>query len=522
MKSMMGIKFLILSLGLLIGAPSFACSLKGASSLRHFISLEAGKASRPSDDHRLSLSGCNKDKRFLLVGLAPILTDIRYDFLSSYNGLFFDDYCKIRPLPFEKELTYQQRLENYQAKSDFLKLCVKTLAVDLGPRGLQFPEQEANCQIERIDRRQAFLKGGSCYLRARETSDFMLEPQVDPRCQDPSYLRANGINPNETMAQYTFFASGDSSGTGTDLTVLSTVKFNFSIDANENQMQLSQGYSGEMARFPTEDAFDVHIDIPQVQTQPDSYEVKLPFFIDHQCRRTCVGESCSSPCDYVTPFAADIVLERKRENGKFSFLENWYGGAVLPPMWQGRLITNPFSIDKNKLTPGETYRIRAKLYDQTTLYSLSFEFFKSFLVDKLNLDPNRVGRDLIEPIKGITDGPIVPFTPIIRGLRGVGRDGDLRLQDYLGSVLSFLGIDNWPPYMTTICNQERTSCIPSRNFREPFAKLSIEFTLDEVPFQGRLGVSNIKWKREAALLPNYERQLSSDEFPNLVCGQHIE
>lgn len=475
---------------------------------------------RPS----LSVEGCQstaQNNKFVMIGVAqenPILTNEAQGFVLNEVAEVFE--CNIENSPdITVTQTSEARAQRLKRRRDFLNRCLEIQVTDFGYQGIQYPEKQPGCTIEKVSKESVNFSGAFCFFKPSRESTISIHPQIKTECRNIETL-SEVIEDNVILEDFNLllntYIAGDASGSSTDLTAKSVTSFRLSYNPINEILASSDDFGEERPRWPTDwKATKAYLGELEIQTTNPHYDqIKLPFLLDARCERKCVEKVCSSSCDYAQPFAAQMSLYQI-VNGKEEFIRQWYDGSAAPSQYQGFIHGLGMEIPKNIFEEGLTYKIKAEFINP----SLEYAYFSGRVAKKIGLRVNHL-RDFrsnsrinrIPHISLIDDLDLVPMVPRIQNLNFDYRPfGDF--SRILSTFRSHLYNSFWPPSLERMCSPDVGSCVKTD---QTAVELELEFTIQRRN-HGRFVLGDMKDSRTSMVDNNNFKNRTRTVHPKLNC-----
>lgn len=491
MQKILKLLFIFLGTAYYSFAQVFACEAVAPQMINMTIDLESGSEIFYDDKHihtqrpSLSLEGCEvtaRDNRYIMIGLAqenPILTNETTGFtLREVEEVYS---CQINNVPEISETQpSSERYERLLRRRQFLNECLQIQVTDFSPAGIQYPEEQPNCTIEKVSAHSVNFTGAFCFFKPSQVSNFSVHPQIRKSCRNEETLKElfNTTVLEDFNLMLNTYIAGDSSGNSPDLTAKSVTQLRLSYNPLESLIPVSEDFGELIPRWPEQwNASNVHFGPLEIRTNNRNYDaIKLPFVVDNRCERTCEDSICTSNCDYAQPFAAEFTLYEVI-NGRKEFIRMWYDGAKIPAQYQGMVYGLGKEIPKNVFEPGKRYRIHARFLNP----NLEYQFFAGRVARVIGLRTNHIGEmrgasrvRRIPFINTIADHEPIPRVPTISGLNFNYRPFG-EFSGVLNAFRSHLHNAFWPPEISHICSTDSTRCeVVDRDI----INLELDFTIE--------------------------------------------
>ncbi len=506
-------RFCFLISALFLADETWACVSQGVKDLSVFPGM------RPPSESLARVRGCDSATATgaLQVGLAPIAYKLDSDLTEiSLNRDLRDDRCRIQSAPRGDSPVFAERRALYLDRFSWMDRCVRILAQDAGPGGIDFYDPQPGCTVRRLSETSLELTPGYCFLKLRADSDILLQPFVSAECA------AANLRPQEVPAQLEVSWTGDASGTSPAKRVLSLhgVSFNEGAERGFPEAERAEEIDGQPfwpGKWVADAAFG---EISIQQKAGNGVKLSLPLWVDHRCGEgTGVGSSRASPCDYSLPLATELTLRIDGE--RTARIQNYLGGLI-PPRWQGLLKTVPLlGDDEAPLPMGREGELELRFTDPSEDWVLFRTRMEQIRIDLgqiqspgVGLPPpgSSAGLPVLQPLPELPPRAPLPGFP---NLSGPERDG---LRDLLDKLMKSVGGAAKNFYYRKVCLDSPEKCLPVR--AGTWWVLKSRFILDSVdPRTGRVTLRNRRDSpRLSPLEPAPGNWIPVTRPPQVVCG----
>lgn len=421
--------------------------------------------------------------------------------------------CSIIDSDLKNPISASEQGEEITLKRDFLNKCLVVKVTELGPTGLQIPEDQVGCDITRISEHAANFTGPFCYFKPGFNSNISVELGVTPKCMKKEGLKELGITAKDFNGILNIYTSDVATGKNTDLVAIGGSQLRISVNPISEVVKPADDFGVLRPVFPSEfNLNEIHLAKPEIKSRGQLLQFKFPTVVDTRCERKCSGGLCSSPCDYAQPIVGEHTLEIFSE-GKWEYLTSWYDGAVAPGQWQGILYGAGRNIEKGVLEAGADYRVRIEYREP----NLDFKYFDGDIARRLFLTNNNIG--------GLSSRGRIGFIPLIhnivntRELPRIDIIGELNFDGSLDGVdrslrtlQSYLNNKYWPPLYESVCN-EKGNCVENGN---KFLEFTVNFKLNEE--NRKFSMENLKFSKKSFYGDDYSLR-TIDTFPSIKCGR---
>lgn len=480
---------ILLSLFILsISWQALSCEPSSPKDINFHVDLEKGirkfySSKRLLDDRpSVSLSNCEataKTNKFIMLGLG-LENLVLNNAIMGFNFTPQEESveCRMENNPFSRHETAQDRFAKLKQKREFFNRCIVLQVTEFNENtGLRVPENQPGCNVEKRSKWSYDFSGAYCFIQPYEKSKISIHIDVREDCLDKNILGQKETILADYNALLNTYISGDASGFSSDLTALSTTEVRFSITPPKGLLPLSEDFGVERPLWPTDwkgaDLFLGEVEVKSLGDLND--EISVPLVANTICERKCVGNLCSSPCDFAQPIVGEFSLYEIVE-GKREFLKLWHDGSVSSSQYQGLLYGMGVSVPKGVLEEGKIYEIEANFREP----ELDYSYFNGRVSRELRLRNNYIGPlaragqiNMVPQISVISPSEDVPSVPLIRSLSF--ENSELNgLSRALATWQSKLDNAFWPPFYSTMCSSETGECKASGS---GYVTLSVKFDL---------------------------------------------
>ncbi|WP_044557506.1 hypothetical protein [Halobacteriovorax marinus] len=428
-------------------------------------------------------------RRFIMLALGVedlVLNNKNKTYSLSENGI--RRQCSIINSDLSDPISAADQGEEIALKREFLNKCIVVKVTELGPTGLQIPEDQVGCEITRISENAADFTGRFCYFKPGFNSNISVELGVNQKCKTVEGLKELGVTAKDFNGILNIYTSDSSTGNNSDLVAIGGSELRISVNPIAEVVKPADDFGVLRPVFPSEFRVkEIHLAKPEIRSRGRLLEFKFPTVVDTRCERKCSGGLCSSPCDYALPIVAEHTLE-VLENGKWEFLTSWFDGAIAPGQWQGILYGGGRQVEKGVFENGVKYRVRIEFREP----NFDFKYFDGDVTRRIFLRNNNLGGlssrgriGFIPLIQPIVNGDLMPMIDIIGQL---DFDGSLDGVDRsLRTLQSYLNNKYWPPIYENICDGRGTCVENGFKFLEYTVNFSVKeedrkFTMEDLTF----------------------------------------
>ena len=134
------------------------------------------------------INGCKSQvDKYLMIASGPIITNLQYINLASFNGKYTADKCWFNPNLYELDYDYYKtNIErDFKENEKILNLC---LVKKVKSSNIYAPPDQEFCQIDPINDHQLNLRGSLCFLEINPDSNFQIDFELDEKCKQKEYL----------------------------------------------------------------------------------------------------------------------------------------------------------------------------------------------------------------------------------------------------------------------------------------------------------------------------------------------
>lgn len=453
-------------------------------------------------------------RRFIMIALGVedlVLSNRNKTYSLSEDGA--RRQCTIIDSDLKNPVSATDQGKEVALKRDFLNKCLVVKVTELGPIGLQIPEDQIGCKITRISEHAADFTGRFCYFKPGFNSNISVELGIKPKCTKDEGLKELKITAKDFNGILNIYTSDVATGKNNDLVGIGGSEVRVSINPIAEVVQPADDFGVLRPVFPSEfNVKEIHLAKPEVKARGKLLEFKFPTVVDTRCERKCSGGLCSSPCDYAQPIVGEHTLE-VFSKGKWEYLTSWYDGAVAPGQWQGILYGAGRNIEKGALDTGFKYRVRIEYREP----NFDFQYFDGDIARRLFLRNNNLGGlssrgriGLIPLIESIVSNQYVPLIEIIGQL---DFDGSLDGVDRsLSTFQSYLNNKYWPPLYEKVCSS-KDNCFENG---KKFLEFTVNFDLEK---EGRdYLMENLKFSKKSFYGDDYTGRVV-ETFPTIQCSR---
>ena len=451
-------------------------------------------------------------RRFIMIAFGVedlVLNNKNKTYSLSEDGV--RRQCRIVNSDLKNPASAADQGKEIALKRDFLDKCLVVKVTELGPIGLQIPEDQVGCKITRISEHAADFTGRFCYFKPTFKSNISVELGITPKCMKTEGLKELGITAKDFNGILNIYTSDVATGENTDLVGIGGSELRISVNPIAEVVKPADDFGVLRPVFPSEyNVSEIHLAKPEVKARGKLLKFQFPTVVDTRCERTCSGGLCSSPCDYAQPVVGEHTLE-VFSKGKWEYLTSWYDGAVAPGQWQGMLYGAGRNIEKGVLDMDSNYRVRIEYREP----NFDFKYFDGDIARRLFLRNNNIGGlstrgriGFIPLIHPIVNSQQVPQIQIIGQL---DFDGTLDGVDRsLSTFQSYLNNKYWPPLYENVCS-DKGNCVENGN---KFLEFTVNFKLKE---EGRnFTMEDLKFSKKSFYSDDHSMR-TVEAFPSIQC-----
>lgn len=508
----------------------FACEVYSARQFNYHVDLEQERFlaySRQSileELPALNIHSCMdtvQSGRYIMIALAqenPIMTNesVGFSLRESEEEL----ECQINDAPFlNDQQSADQRFQSLVERRKFLNTCFKLHLEETTAERLDVIGTDGNCDIERISETEAYLSGRFCFVNPDMLTSLKITPMVREKCLQKDFLAQEfeQLILTDMNLVLNTYQTGDTTGSSVDLTAIDVSRIRLSHNPNVLQelMLISDDFGDSRPLWPARNqSLDVHLGGLEISSRSQDHDqINLPLLVDGRCERVCLGNLCSSPCDYSTPVAAEFVLY-DLNHARPQYLSSWYDGGVISAQYFGLVFGIGHEISKGAFEDGGRYKIEIHLKDP----SIDYNMFLGRLKQLIDFRPNSLGAfrsdthiNRVPRVRTIGGGPTVTELPRIRGI-DFGEGGPFRnFAHVLRNFRSHFSNGFWPPFYRQVCDREGQNCVRGSRHH---TKITVEFTVNK-DHRGRIFTRGVEVVRQSNVYRQYAYHL--ERLPALSC-----
>lgn len=433
-----------------------------------------------------------------------------YDFNNDYR----DSGCFISSTFFKRNQTFEERKKNLNKKWNTINSCLNFELLETKEDILEVPPDQPGCKPQRLGPKKISFNGGFCFIKPKRNSEILVSISLNKLCQNQVDLQSLNIASFDLQTLLNFYIAGDPSGTSIDLTSIDSFPVRFSITPDKSLLNISDDFGLFSPQFPASfELSDLYLGIPEIQlAKSGRWRVRPTFWTDHECMRNCRDNFCQSACDYARALSGNFELI-SHKNSKKEIIAAWFDGSVLPPFFQGEIITSGFEIEKENLLTDTLYELKLVMIDP----KFDFDEFKSSFISKIPPHPTLSSRITSTGIPEIPLTGSVPETtavPLITRLPQLNfsYSPSQAFQQVLRTFSSYLNHTSWPPYFDKICYENKCRKI----LDTPYLEMSLYFKLLSLSEEDKtFPIKVTRFMRKSDLMPPID--LTLPEMPRIKC-----
>lgn len=471
---------------------------------------------RPSISAENCLKTAATDK-YLMVAVSLENFVLSDEFLTySINDELTNqgDSCSLDNAPIKIVQTKEDRAKRLKTRRDLLNSCIVYQVTDFSKAGLEYPEKQPGCSLERISTNAANFKGPFCFFKPHVDSSLIVTMDVAPKCLSYEFFKSNNVELQDVLGLMAIYEAGDATGKNTDLTALKQFSYRVSVNAEPNLLATNIDSGDDRPTWPTTwPVSNLYLGQPKVMSGSTHYdEIFFPVFVSNICDKKCVDGLCSSACNYSQPVVGEYALYEMKK-GKKILVTAWFDGGVAPANWQGLLQGVGAKLQKGLLQAGIEYSVEVNFKDQ----ELNYLGLKGRIEKQIQMNPNQIpgmrhGGVSINEIPTFNNIGEIDKLPVIKDIQGIFFNGKgfTGVKDALRSISRFFKNSFWPPYFEKVCNA--SECVSSKKYE---GTLILDFVLKESG--KKLKVDTYSFKRKGTFFGN-SGVISNYQFPKKNCG----
>lgn len=510
-------------LAVFLGGPLYSlqvqadCKMKNLGPLNLFVNSETGAAGKFSNGSKLPqtpslVEHCAASEGPFLMLTTGILSP-KVD--SNFSDLVFDGkidvpQCRFENSPFQSSKSPQSTVDLVRRQHRILRSCTYLSIADLEGRPLNLKIRQTACTVTNQPNGYYRLEGDYCFIRLRPINRISISMALKEECQNPEFLKENGINPQDIPFIINAYLTGDDSGYSPDVTAIGTRLGRLYVQPPQSMMPLTEYNGDDNPRFPTEYRADLHMGNISINGLGNTFTFTSSLAVANTGSQICKDGFCSGPNDFMVPVASEMELFRL-QNGKKHLVDSWWYADFIHPQWQGLLKTVPHNLQETEIAVGDEYELVTTFVDPSEDFTLATKEFYQFLIN-IQATLGTAGIDVIPSLGGISG---------LAGLRPVAGTPNLSAYDVNDVLLQAMqalkmyGDNNqWPAYYENVCNPLQTSCVEAGK-QKFYLKLITRFKVSGTASGGDLVLSNFVYKRESPIFDNYS--LSFESKPLIRC-----
>lgn len=446
--------------------------------------------------------------KFLMIAFGPQNKEFSdrvgsFDYANQYS----DSGCFINDSPFKKTLTFNDRNQNLQDRWKYIKSCYEIHVEEEANTPLNMPTEQPGCTYKKTGKNKMSFNGGFCFVKPGFGSSFLLKFSMKEECKNFDQLALHDLKISDLETMINFYSAGDSTGTSIDLTAIDTFPLRLTVAPDERLLPASDDFGISTPQFPVNFSVpDIHLGTPEAKVVvADRIQLRLPLWVDNNCKKICSGTSCTSACDFAQPIVGNIDYYELKK-GKEEYLTSWYEGGVAQPSYQGEISGIGFEVPGDLLEIGKTYRYRMAFNDP----KFDFERFKNRIRSKLGIiqqDIGAINRGQIPTVPEISFINEITKFPLIEPIAGLNfNDGNLNSVERAGDTLrNYLSFKLWPPFYNLVCSPtDETNC---HGIKDNYLTLTMDvkvigFNEEDKTYQYEI----LNSTRESQVLPSYSTE----------------
>ncbi len=450
----------------LISGSTFACKdVIGPETLNIAINYqdESSLFYDSEDETMHSLVGCRptQTKKYLRItsGVIQHYLEASVFRVSDSNQLEFDQ-CTIKNSPLKKSQTNFSKEKLYEEKSTFYRSCIKQLVSDKSESGIIVPDGQANCNYKKIGTNQVEILNGICHFKIQQDSEFFFFNRVNRECEKKDFYIKNKVEPQDITASISYATVNTiNNDQESKLDFFGSTQIHlsaapFGVLPISDPMGIGKPDWSSLYSFP-----DINLGKLELITRGENLHINFPFLVDNTCKKICKDGICSSPCNYMSPIAAEVVFSELLPNGKTDYIKSAYMGGVAQANWQGLLPSATNLIIKKYeqlVLENKTYQLDIYFDDPKIDYMMLQKQFNK-VIGSITPNFGQFDGTLIAEIDSINDSDVIPLGPTI-GMYQRQATIPNSIQDALKLLEEMLNLKSWPPFYEKLCNSDYSTC----------------------------------------------------------------
>ncbi|MBF0299563.1 MAG: hypothetical protein HQK51_12635, partial [Oligoflexia bacterium] len=326
--------------------------------------------------------------------------DTNMNELESYTGSPYGDLapdgCYLENSPYQHKNLIESGFADFLKKQrELLATCVQTVVTNTS-ENLIVPANQFDCSFKMLNKNQAVMKGGHCYVRIGSRSTFKYKIEINPDCNKREFLKQNKITPMEIKLQYNMYVSTNTSGHDPRMTTISNINGRIVLIPGKELLP-SASYIG--TGYPNWATLaGAHVDLAEMSLSlikknttaatsgttiynNTGYILKLPFTVSNKSSNFCNDGICTSPSYFKFPAVAEVILKKKKSHDQqYKIIDQWYQGAIILPGFFG-VIGLERRIPHDDIKKGDVYIVEVKFSDITMSYNMFKDGLKQMLIN---------------------------------------------------------------------------------------------------------------------------------------------
>lgn len=343
--------------------------------------------------------------------------------------------------------------------------CTELKITDHSEKGLNIPEKQNGCIVNKIDEQTAIFEGYFCFTKPHIDSRLELKLSVKDKCLDKEFYKEQSMELQDVLATLDFYISGDDSGNSPKLKFIKDYKIKLTTTA-EGIIDSEKTVLINDPKWPTEwHVSDTQMGKIKVSGHGNELiKIDSSIFINNTCKKTCINGLCSSPCSYNQPIVGEYQLHEINKDGKKEFISLWYDGGITPSNWSGLINGAGHLLPKSTLKDKTVYELEINLEDQEYYYLM----FKNSITSRLKLNNKtipKINREAsilksLDEFNSIEVLDSLPVFPVFDYLRFTGNT-HVAVKNSVNSISRVFKDFLWPPHIQKYCHNKK--CINTRD-----------------------------------------------------------
>lgn len=459
----------------------------------------------------------NKHYTMFTVGIENYILTDQFLTYSINDRITYGskDFCRIENLDDTQGTLKDDREQRLLKRRRVMNRCLTFEVKDRSKTGIEFPESQPGCRVERVDENTARFEGYFCFFKPKMDSALSLTPVISPKCLTNEFYKENQFELQDILASIGVYISGDATGRSSVLQYINDVKLRLN-QSPENIIPVNKTVNPNAPKFPTNwRVKDINLGKIQIQQSKDTnLFLGVPLFVRNSCEKSCNDGLCSSSCNYTQPVTAEFVLsEIEEKRNKKHYITSWFDGGVSPANWTGLITGIGTNITSSYIQEGKMYELEALLDDQ----EYNFMMFKGRIKSRLTLRPitipriRREGKSLsaLNPFAKIETLKTLPTFPVFDTIRFTG-NSHVGVKNTVNSISRVFEDPIWPPYFNNYCADN--TCVLMKEHK---LRLKLKFKVVKNKDTEKLEAADISYEKISNIEDN--KVVNKYEAPYFTC-----